>query len=455
MLRELGGGGGHSWKMNRISLTLALGCAALGLALIALPAGAGARSHLPGEVVIGLGEGETRVLRVAPGSSVGGTISRLERDPRVRFAEPNWIARASVVPFDQGSSGTPGGWQADQWNLLGRPGGIRIGAAWDRAIAAGAAGGAGTTVAVVDSGIAYTSAPGGQVAPDFSPAQFVPGIDLVDDDSLPLDENGHGTHVAGTIAEQISLEGPSSSDDFLTGIAYGAELMPVRVLDAAGAGSATDVGQGILWAARNGAQIINVSLQFDSAVRSCEQVPTVCAAARKARRLGSLVVAAAGNALDGNGRPRALFPGAAPGVLAVGATTEHGCLAAYSHYRKRTDLLAPGGGVARGAASRSECAADLRPIFQLTYECFPGDCGSGLRRFGLRPDLGTSMSAAHTSGVAALVRATRVSGADPSPQRLAERLRCTARPGSPKRFYGPGALDALRATEPQRHCDRP
>ncbi len=441
--------------MKRISVTIALACAAFGLALVALPASAGARGHVAGEVVVGMTDGGTRVTELDPGTSVRRAISRLERNPEVRFAEPNWIARAAAVPFDRGSAGTPGGWQADQWNLLARPGGIRIGSAWDRAIAAGAAGGSGTTIAVVDSGIAYTSAPGAVAAPDFGPGQFTAGIDLVDDDALPLDLNGHGTHVAGTIGEQITLGAPSKTDDFLTGIAYGARLMPVRVLDASGAGSAVDVGDGILWAARNGADVINVSLQFDSAVSSCSQVPTVCAAARKARRLGSLVIAAAGNALDRNGAPRALLPGAAPGVLAVGATTEHGCLAAYTHFRKRTDLLAPGGGLPRPAASREECTADSRPLVQLTYECFPGDCEGAYRRFAIRPDLGTSMSAAHASGVAALIRATGVSGPDPSPRRLAARLQCTARPGSPARFYGPGLLDALRATAPKRNCDRP
>jgi serine protease len=131
-------------------------------------------------------------------------------------------------------------------------------------------------------------------------------------------------------------------------------------------------------------------------------------------------------------------------VLAVGATTEHGCLAEYSHFRKRTDLLAPGGGPAREEAGRDECAADHRPILQLSFECFPL-CSERLGRFGIRPDLGTSMAAAHASGVAALVRAVRVIGAQPKPARLARRLICTARTRKPKRFYRPGLLDAAKA----------
>ncbi len=151
--------------------------------------------------------------------------------------------------------------------------------------------------------------------------------------------------------------------------------------------------------------------------------------------------------MSGKGKRRALFPGAAPGVFAVGATTEHGCLALYSHFRDRTDLLAPGGGQPRPGAARPVCAGDQLPVLQLSYDCFPG-CVSGWDRFNIRPDLGTSMSAAHTSGVAALVRASGVAGADPGPKRLAERLTCTARPGPTQALLRAGA-----ARRPAR--DRP
>jgi serine protease len=442
--------------MHTIARRTALACAAVGLALVALPEAAfGEAAYVPDEVVVGIEGKAPRVHELGPGTSVDEAIAELKRDPAVEFAQPNWVARTALTPFDRGTAGTPGGWTADQWSFLDRPGGIRVGRAWDRLIAAGAPGGAGTTVAVVDTGIAHAAASGGFLpAPDFGPAQFVPGIDLVDDDSSPLDENGHGTHVAGTIAEQVTVGEPATFNDYLTGIAYGAQLMPVRALDRGGAGSATDVGDGILWAARNGADVINLSLQFDASVTGCKQVPTVCEATRKANRLGSLVVAAAGNALTGKGKRRALYPGAAPGVFAVGATTEHGCLAAYSHFRRRTDLLAPGGGRPRPSASHAACADDRRPVLQLSYDCFPG-CFGGYDRFSIRPDLGTSMSAAHTTGVAALVRASGIAGTDPSPKRLAERLVCTARPGPTDRFYAPGLLDALRATEPARKCARP
>ncbi len=430
--------------------------ACLVLACATLPASAAASdARAPDQLVVGLADGATRVAELAPGTSVAERAAQLRRRPGVRSAAPNWLAHASTEPLDQGTAGTVGGWAADQWSLGPRPGGIRAPAAWDRLIAAGRPGGSGVVVAVVDSGIAYEDAAGHAASPDFSSA-FVPGIDLVDDDDQPLDENGHGTHVAGTIAERATFASPSPTPDYLTGIAYGVSLMPVRVLDASGVGSTDDVATGILWAARHGAHVINVSLNFDPQVDSCRDVPTVCTAVRKADRLGAFVVASAGNALDARGRNRALFPGAAPGAFAVGATTQDGCLAEYSYFGRRTDLLAPGGGPARtGGASRPACEDDSLPILQLTYACFPMNCDGAWQRFAIRPDVGTSMSAAHASAVAALVLGAGAAGPNPDPQRLALRLRCTAVSAKPKRFYGPGRLDAQRAVDPRRHCDAP
>jgi serine protease len=446
--------------MNSTRLRSVLVGASLTLALAAAPADAsvdrGEDVYVPGEVVVGLPGGGSSVAELPAGTSVADGVAELEREPGVRSASPNWIARAATLaPLDQGTLGVPGGWATDQWSLGDRPGGIRVIGAWDRLVKLGLPDAGGVTVAVVDTGLAYEAAPGYAPSPDFAATQFVPGIDLVDDDSKPLDENGHGTHVAGTIAEQVTVGQPSPVPDYLAGIAYGAKLMPVRVLDADGVGSTDDVAAGILWAAENGANVINLSLNFDPTVASCRQVPTVCAAIRKADKLGALVIAASGNALDGAGRNRALFPGAAPRAFAVAASTEDGCLASYSHYGKRTDLVAPGGGTPRPAAARPDCGDDIAPVLQLTYQCFPVDCTGDHQRFGIRPDIGTSMSAAHTSGVAALVVAGGVSGPAADPARLARRLQCSARPASPARFYGAGLLDATRALQPGRHCDAP
>ena len=138
-----------------------------------MPARADARRpsapYAPGEVVVELDDGGSTVVELEPGTPVDEGIEELRAEPGVRSATPNWTARAAVSPLDQGTSGTPGGWAADQWSLLGKPGGIRAPAAWDRLDAVGSPGGFGVTIAVVDTGIAYADAPGFAAAPDFMP----------------------------------------------------------------------------------------------------------------------------------------------------------------------------------------------------------------------------------------------------------------------------------------------
>ena len=411
---------------------------------------------VPGEVVVRARGGGERVRTLPPGVRPAEAIAELSDRPEVAYASRNWIATAAIDPLDRGSSGEIRGWRRDQWNFLGRPGGVRVGAAWSRV----PSGGGGVTVAVVDTGIAYATAsdqgPGFTISPGFAPETFGPGYDFVDPGTWPLDENGHGTHIAGTIAEAVTLgeEVPKGERDYLTGLAFGATLLPVRVLDGAGMGTSSDVAAGIRWAARNGADVINVSLQLPNNVRRCEQVPGICRAIRGARKQGALVVGAAGNTVGG-GRNRIAFPAAAPGVLAVGASTRGGCLAGYSHHGKRLDLLAPGGGRARGRVARPRCKRDRSPIRQVSLACFPNRCKK-FHSFEIRSVQGTSMAAAHASGVAALVRASGVLGANPKPNRVRKRLRCSARRLKRPRFHGSGLLDAARATKPRapRRCRR-
>ena len=116
-------------------------------------------------------------------------------------------------------------------------------------------------------------------SPDFRDGDFVAGYDFVDDDSRPNDENGHGTHVAGTIGE-------GTGDDVgVTGLAYGARIMPVRVLDRLGEGDSVAISSGIRFAARKGADVINLSFEFGTQVTRAE-IPDILAALRYARRKG-------------------------------------------------------------------------------------------------------------------------------------------------------------------------
>jgi len=434
------------------------------------PQGAGG-GYVPGEVLVRFaGGGGERSVELPEGVGVEQAVGALESNPSVEYAAPNHIAHVSggasasagvggrFVPNDQG---TGGGWQQLQWNFLPcgslcgqtpaeptleSPGGIDAPGAWQNLIEAKQPGGEGVTVAVVDTGVAYRDL-GDEFrrSPDFGAKQFVPGHDFIEDDSIALDENGHGTHVAGTIGEQ------ANNRRALTGLAYGAKIMPVRVLNAHGAGTAKNVGRGIRWAARHGADIINLSLEFcvsacnaNAQVRACEDVPGVCEAIDRAQQLGAIVIGSAGN----EAADQVSFPGRH--AMAIGATTERGCLAEYANHGEGLDMVAPGGG-SDGNVPGPQCAPFTggRTIFQLTLE---KPRKNGFLKFGYPNYEGCSMASAHVAGAAALVWAQlrEVLGRPPTPDEVETRLEVTARRAgilSNAPLYGAGLLDAAAATE--------
>jgi serine protease len=446
--------------MKRLLRSILPLVATAGLALPAAPAAAQtelapAREFAPRQLLVKFeGQRRGRQLALDPGTGVRRAVQELRRNPEVVYAEPNYIASASAVsgePFDPndsgvlaataGSSATAGDWAFKQWNFLApqasdggdlptSPGGIDAVGAWRNLIEAGRPGASGVVVAVLDSGIAYRSlGTRFRRSPDFGPGQFVAGHDFVDRDRLPLDESGHGTHVAGTIAEK------TGNGIGVTGLAYGAKLMPVRVLDRNGFGNASNIAKGIRFAVGHGAQVINMSFNFDCG----KQVPLVDEALREAYERGVVTVASAGNlGSEGCVSP----PATGPRVLGVGGTTEGACLGNYSLTGKEIDLVAPGGGV-----PQSRCASvAARPIYQVTLR--PGSTET----FGIPAySVGTSMAAAHVSGVAAMVIASGKVNPLLSPEAqvrfLARHLRRTARDlGLPRVQQGAGLIDANRAT---------
>ena len=273
-------------------------------------------------------------------------------------------------------------------------------------------------------------------SPDFAAEQFVPGEDFVDRDHLPLDANGHGTHVAGTIAEQ------TNNGIGLTGLAYGVKLMPVRVLNRANVGYANRIAAGIRFAVRNHAQVINMSFNF-----ACgEKVPQVDEALREAYEHGIVTVASGGNLSASASSLKSCVsePATGPRVIGVGGTTEGGCIGSYSLAGKGIDLVAPGGGTPAAG-----CPSVLsRPIYHVTLK--PGTTSE----FAIPSNYaGTSMAAAHVSATAALVLASGVipSGLKPEAKvrAVTKRLEVTARSlGYPKTVQGAGLIDAARATTP-------
>jgi serine protease len=398
--------------------------------------GASARAAAVGDPIAASGA-RTRLLRLAPGASLTATLSRLRHRDGVLWAVPDYRAHSSgvFIPNDPGLSHTPTGWQAAQWNFDG-PFGVNGPEAWSNVAADSAPGGRGVVVAVLDTGVAYANRGRFRRSPDFSRFEFVRGYDFVAHNPYPNDRNGHGTFVASTIAE-------STNNSFgLTGLAYGVRLMPVRVLNSQGEGDASTIAEGVRFAASHGAQVINLSLEFSSEVTAAD-IPELIEALRYARRRGVVVVAAAGN----EGHTAIAYPARAPDVVAVGATTEHGCLANYSNDGSGLTLVAPGGGADADLPDDPNCHPELpsgRDVFQMTFT------GSSPRRFGFPSGYeGTSMASPHVAATAALVIASGVLGRRPSAAKVIARLRATARPlGGPSdaRLYGAGLVNAGAAT---------
>lgn len=381
----------------------------------------------------------TRLLKLAPGVSVDAALRRLRGRRDVAWAVPDYRARAAggLVPNDRGTGTAAGDWQQLQWNFAG-PFGVNAPQAWANVAADGAPGGKGVTVAVLDTGVAYTTHARFLRSPDFSRFGFVGGYDFIARNRFPDDRNGHGTFVAGTIAEA------TNNHYGLTGLAFAARIMPVRVLNTQGEGEASTIAEGVRFAVKHGARVINLSLEFSSNVTASD-IPELIEALRFARRRGVLVVAAAGN----EAHTAIAYPARAADVVAVGATTEHGCLADYSNDGSGLTLVAPGGGADASLPGDPNCNAEGpagRDVFQVTFT------GASPRRFGMPSGYeGTSMAAPHVSATAALIIASGVLGRRPTPAALVARLRATARKlggGGDEGLYGAGLVDAAAATAP-------
>jgi serine protease len=236
------------------------------------------------------------------------------------FIEPNYIYKA--VPISQpawlGDFLRPGNYEeaspsltgpndqyySKQWNLHK----IGVEGAWTRTK------GSGVTVAVIDTGITKVR--------DLYETKFVKGYDFVNDNETAKDDNGHGTHVAGTVAQA------TNNKYGVAGVAYEANLMPLKVLGADGGGTVADIAEAIKFAANNGADVINMSLGGGGESQLMKE------AIEYAHRKGVVIIAAAGNEnTDGSS-----YPARYPHVIGVSAFGPDGEKAPYSNFGAGIDI---------------------------------------------------------------------------------------------------------------------
>ena len=185
------------------------------------------------------------ILEFSEEKNVDEMAKIYEENSDVEYAVPNYIAYAFMTPNDP--------LYKYQWNFkefITGGGGINLEPAWDISK------GNGVIVAILDTGVAYEYYDVYTKAPDLENTYFVPGYDFVNNDDHANDDNSHGTHVTGTIAQS------TNNNRGVSGIAYGCSIMPVKVLNKEGSGTLQQLVDGIYFATDHGAKVISMSLGF-------------------------------------------------------------------------------------------------------------------------------------------------------------------------------------------------
>lgn len=330
-------------------------------------------------------------MSVVSGSAVAEAAGLVNIEELAEFTafqdDPN--SGASFIPNDTffGDIG--------MYGLKTGPGGTWTTVAWDHSPKRGA----GVIVAVLDSGYDFTH-------PDLI-GQSVPGWDFVNDDNNPADDNGHGTHVSGTIAAK------TNNALGIAGVAYNAKILPVKVLNAAGSGNNFVISMGIVYAVDKGAKVINMSLGGSAFTTS------MSAAVNYAITRGVTVIAASGNTYGTTYQ----YPASYDGVISVAAHDSTGTKADFSTYNDRVTISGPGVDILSTVPTFVSASR---------YAYFDG----------------TSMATPHVAGIAALLISANVAT---TPAAVKEALICGARDenaGAPENLpgydneMGYGAVDA-------------
>jgi len=375
--------------------------------------------------------GATRVTRaryadfhyveIPAGDDPVAAAARLRLERGVVYAEPDPIVRPSWTPNDA--------LYRLQWNFEK----IKMDRAWD----INRGGSTRTTVAILDTGVAYRTQGAFTQAPDLVDTHFLAGYDFIWADDVPLDTDGHGTHVAGTIAQATDNSAGAA------GIAFNVNIMPVKVLDtdwdeqngAPFTATMSVVAQGIRWAVDHGAKVINMSLGAESGSATVEN------ALRYAVGQGAFVAIAAGNTGDEGNAPEwpASYAKDLDGVMAVAAVDYNLARAPYSTHRDYVEIAAPGGD------NDADANSDTRPDGILQQSFDPDFQEQGIfNRFAYMYYQGTSMATAHVSALAALLMDQGISS-PAAVEAAIKRFAAEKPPGGRNDDVGSGVID-VRAT---------
>lgn len=281
-----------------------------------------------GQVVGHISQIRTKTVRLPKGVTVEDAIKRFRDDPNVEYAGPNHIVSICRMPNDE--------WFLDpyiyyywQWGLFSDAipnAGIDAPRAWDITT-----GSADIVIAILDTGVDLTH--------EDLYAKIVPGRNVITgapNPNNPDDDHGHGTFTAGVAAAM------TNNFTGVAGVSWGARIMPIKALDYSGYGTEADAAAGIIWAADNGAHVINMSMG------GYDDVPVEQQAVQYAWSKGCILVGASGN----DDSSALFFPASYEEVLAVGASNEARarCTSADwfeggSNYGNYLDVMAPGNNI--------------------------------------------------------------------------------------------------------------